>query len=541
MARSPWRTGLWTALLVVVMGAFWLTFAPTVAGGRSAYVIVAGASMEPTLRRGDLVIAQAAETYQVGDIVTYRHPTVGPVIHRIIEADHGTYTLQGDANAWTDLYHPAPSEVLGKAWIHLPRVGSFLTWLRLPPVMGLLALVISVLVVTMVLPSRGSAPSTGSRSRVDTWLSGWAESASSLQFIVFILGLMALLGFLLALPAWTPRRAGPPTGSTRYAHTGVFQYSGRVPDDVFGDSLLRTGQPAYLKLTRSLSMVFDYSFTSDSPSSLTGTTSLAVEVSDINGWTRRLVLQEAQPFEGATARAGGILNLGVISRYLDALEERTGVTRPYYTVSVQPVVQVKGVVAGLPLTTTFAPELKFLIDDLQLQLAPQDPTLGEGDPLSPRKDAAVETSVPAPNRLTILGISPTVRAARWISGVLLLLGLGGLALLAWIYLRSVRRDPLVAIQLKYGAQLVAMRPQTFEIGGATVDVASLDDLARVAEKNGCLIHWVAGDEAYDFFVPTGETLYAFRIALPEEPAPAEGRDEQPPEDASVNDHREPST
>ena len=296
---------------------------------------------------------------------------------------------------------------------------------------------------------------------------------------------------------------------------------------MFGDSVLRTGQPAYLKLTRRLGLAFDYSFTSDSPSSLTGTTSLAVEVSDINGWTRRLVLQEAQPFEGTTARASGILNLGVIASYLDALEERTGVTRPYYTVSVQPVVQVDGVVAGLPLTTTFEPELKFLIDDLQFQLAPQDPALGEGDPLAPRKDAAVETTVPAPNRLTILGVSPTVRAARWISGVLLLLGLGGLGLLAWIYLRSVRRDPLVAIQLKYGAQLVAMRPQAFEIGGATVDVASLDDLARVAEKHGRLIHWVAKEAAYDFFVPTGETLYAFRLTVPGEPAAADDNPETP--------------
>ena len=108
MARSPWRTGLWTALLVVAMGAFWLTFAPTVAGGRSAYVIVAGASMEPTLRRGDLVIARAAESYQVGDIVTYQHPTVGPVIHRILQADNGTYTLQGDANDWTELVPSGP-------------------------------------------------------------------------------------------------------------------------------------------------------------------------------------------------------------------------------------------------------------------------------------------------------------------------------------------------------------------------------------------------------------------------------------------------
>ena len=197
MARNPWRSGLWTAMLVVLMGGVWLTFAPTVAGGRSAYVIVAGASMEPTLRRGDLVIARQSENYQVGDnvaylvvlglsgdhqvgdIVTYRHPTVGPVIHRVIAVEDGTYTLQGDANAWTDSYHPADDEVLGEAWIHLPRVGSLLTWLRLPPVMGLLALVISVLVVSMVWPRRDETPIDREKTgRFEAWFSGWAESAS---------------------------------------------------------------------------------------------------------------------------------------------------------------------------------------------------------------------------------------------------------------------------------------------------------------------------------------------------------------------------
>ena len=526
MARSPWRTGLWTALLVVAMGAFWLTFAPTVAGGGSAYVIVAGASMEPTLRRGDLVIARAAESYQVGDIVTYQHPTVGPVIHRILQADNGTYTLQGDANDWTDSYHPAPGEILGKAWVHLPRVGSVLTWLRLPPVMGLLALVISVLVVTMVWPTREKAPAT--EPQPGGYL---AERLGGKRLQPSIHRLHSGPDGPAGIPAGhaglvSPTEPGRRSRLPVRVHRCLPVQRAR-PSEVFGDSVLRTGQPTYLKLTRRLGLAFDYSFTSDSPSSLTGTTSLAVEVSDINGWTRRLVLQEAQPFEGTTARASGILNLGVIASYLDALEDRTGVTRPYYTVSVQPVVQVDGVVAGLPLTTTFEPELKFLIDDLQFQLAPQDPALGEGDPLAPRKDAAVETTVPASNRLTILGVSPTVRAARWISGVLLLLGLGGLGLLAWIYLRSVRRDPLVAIQLKYGAQLVAMRPQAFEIGGATVDVASLDDLARLAEKHGRLMHWVAKEAAYDFFVPTGETLYAFRLTVPGEPATADDNPETP--------------
>jgi signal peptidase len=517
MARKPWRTGLWTALLVVLMGGVWLIFAPTVAGGRSAYVIVAGASMEPTLRRGDLVIARQSESYQVGDIVTYRHPTVGPVIHRVIAVDDGKYTLQGDANTWTDSYHPSSEEVLGAAWIHLPAVGRLLTWLRLPPVLGFLALVISVLVVSMIWPRRDEQEAAREDTgRFEAWLAGWAESASTLQFTVFILGLLVLLGALLAIPAWTRPVTRQAERVFPYTQSGAFRYTARVPESVYGAQALQTGQPVYLKLTRRINFAFEYQFTSDSPHALTGTAGLAAEISDINGWKRGLVLQAPKAFEGDTATVEGTLDLGVFSGYLQDLEEQTGVTRPYYTLTVGPIVEVNGTLAGLPLAERYVPQLTFLIDNLQLQLAPQDPTVLDGDPLRPEQETALETTAPAPNRLTILGASMTVEAARWASGIALALGIFGLAFLAWGYRRMLQRNPLAAIQLRYGAHLVAMGPGAFELGGAKVELASLDDLARVAEKHGRLIFWLAQDGGYDFFVNTGEGLYTFRQARPAE-------------------------
>jgi signal peptidase I len=530
MARNPWRSGLWTAMLVVLMGGVWLTFAPIVAGGRSAYVIVAGASMEPTLRRGDLVIARQSESYHVGDIVTYRHPTVGPVIHRVIAVDDGKYTLQGDANTWTDSYHPANDEVLGKAWVHLPRVGSLLTWLRLPPVMGLMALVISVLVVSMVWPRRDDVqPGPEKAGRFEAWLSGWAESASTLQFTVFLLGLLVLLGTLLAIPAWSRPITRAADRVFPYTQAGSFTYTARVPEAIYGAQVLETGQPAYLKLTQRIDFTFEYQFASDSPHALTGSAGLAAEVSDINGWKRGLVLQAPKAFEGDSVVVEGTLDLNVFNGYLQDLEEQTGVTRPYYTLSVGPTVEVTGMLAGLPLDERYTPQLTFLIDSLQLQLAPQDPTDLDADPLRPTQDAALESTAPAPNRITILGASLTVEAARWMSGVALALGILGLAFLAWGYRRMLQRDPLAAIQLRYGAQLVAMGPGAFELGGATVELASLDDLARVAEKHGRLIFWVVQDGGYDFFVNTGEGLYTFRQA---------GRDSEP--DASAETGSQPA-
>jgi signal peptidase I len=71
-SRSPIR-GIGSALIILLMAAIWISFAPSQFGGKASYVIVAGASMQPTVQRGDLVITEEKQEYQVGDIVTYRH------------------------------------------------------------------------------------------------------------------------------------------------------------------------------------------------------------------------------------------------------------------------------------------------------------------------------------------------------------------------------------------------------------------------------------------------------------------------------------
>src|SRR5690242_13524376 len=84
IARQRWLDTLFAALLLALLGAAWVAFAPTRFGGQAAYVIVSGISMEPSFHRGDLAILRQTNDYAIGDVVTYRHPTIGPVIHRII-------------------------------------------------------------------------------------------------------------------------------------------------------------------------------------------------------------------------------------------------------------------------------------------------------------------------------------------------------------------------------------------------------------------------------------------------------------------------
>src|SRR6266511_2300871 len=130
--RAPWVAKLSTTLLLILLGAAWVAFAPIQFGGQAAYVIVNGNSMEPLYHRGDLVIIRAQPDYQVGDIVTYRHPQIGPVIHRIIGRDVERFIFKGDHNDFIDPYRPVRAELIGKSWIYLPSVGKVLDQLRKP-------------------------------------------------------------------------------------------------------------------------------------------------------------------------------------------------------------------------------------------------------------------------------------------------------------------------------------------------------------------------------------------------------------------------
>src|SRR6266496_6188934 len=117
-SRRHWFAKLFAPFLLVLFGSALIAFAPLQLGGQAAFVIVNGNSMEPLYHRGDLVILRTADDYQVGDIVTYRHPQIGPVIHRIIGRDAERFVFRGDHNNFIDPYRPIRSELIGKSWIY---------------------------------------------------------------------------------------------------------------------------------------------------------------------------------------------------------------------------------------------------------------------------------------------------------------------------------------------------------------------------------------------------------------------------------------
>jgi signal peptidase len=107
--------------------------------------MVAGTSMLPTLKTGDVVLVKRKPSYRVGDIVAYRIPKGQPaaggrVIHRIVGGSAATgYILRGDNRKSDDLWHPHNADVIGKVAMRLPHAATVARLLRSPLVLGSLA------------------------------------------------------------------------------------------------------------------------------------------------------------------------------------------------------------------------------------------------------------------------------------------------------------------------------------------------------------------------------------------------------------------
>jgi signal peptidase I len=130
--------------VVLLLGA-WLLLAPGQLGGATRYAVVEGASMEPGLSKGDLVLVRAGTTPAVGDVVLYRDPTLGVrVLHRVIRVDGDRLVLKGDANDFVDDARPRSTDVVGSYWFAVPRAGAALSWMQAPPHAALLAFLLTL-------------------------------------------------------------------------------------------------------------------------------------------------------------------------------------------------------------------------------------------------------------------------------------------------------------------------------------------------------------------------------------------------------------
>lgn len=107
--------------------------------------VIASGSMEPALRRGDVVVYREqgeTRTYEPGDVIVFDAGS-GSTIHRIVAIDdEGRYVTQGDNAAERDSTPLDDDLVAGQGLIVIPFAGLPQIWLRAGAYLPLAALLI---------------------------------------------------------------------------------------------------------------------------------------------------------------------------------------------------------------------------------------------------------------------------------------------------------------------------------------------------------------------------------------------------------------
>lgn len=508
--RLRWINTISSALLLVGMATAWMIFAPMQFGGLVAYVIVNGNSMQPLYQQGDLVVVHRADEYQVGDIVTYRNPDIGPVIHRIIGQQGDQFILKGDHNTWTDSFLPASADIIGKAWIQLRGVGKVFGFIRNPWVLSILVAGIGALFLFTVIPAQSKKGPRRRRQAGKGTLFPMKAIFEKRDDWLFVLAVLAMAAVALAVAGFIHPINRTQLKDIHYEQQGVFSYAALEGGNtnVYDTTGLQTGEPVFHQLINKVNFQFDYQITSDYPINAQGTVRMIARLSSEDGWQKTLEMQPVMPFTGTKISVSGTMSLDAIQTILDNLETKTGIQRQSYTVYIVPQVTLKGSIGGQTITENFAPQLQFQIDPLEMQMIQPDPT--GPNPLYPSTNGLLKQPYTEPNTLSFLGVQIHVLAVRWVSIILLILALGGLATLAIFTYRTVREEGEPArIQRKYGPLLVSVNKGLPRREEQVKDVGRMDDLAKLADKDGRLILHAVKGRNHVYFVQDAEIVYRY--------------------------------
>lgn len=526
--RGPAATALAAVGVVVLLLAFWSVLGPSTLGGPFTYVFVRGNSMEPALHGQDLVLLRSRSSYDVGDVVAYRHPDLGNVLHRIVANEHGRFTLKGDNRPDTDSYEPTREDVIGAMWVAVPGATPVIEVLQSPRSAVLLAAAVGALMVgnrggRKQPPLRGgrrqrAGPSGTARNGGDGrgHRGGGGSPMGALSVFAplggSLLGLLALLvAGAFALPrAIDPAATTAATDLRSYTERSAFAYERGIPGGVYDDDRLAAPLPLFRRLANSLPVSFEYELLSTSSdaelTAASGTLQLSAEVRRSNGWVRTVALRPPLDFVGTHPTIETLLDVHATDALIEVLEEATSVDAGTYTLRVVAEVEADAELAGQPFHRAHEQSIEFYVSDLEVELS-----LGASELVREDSGAvSIVTAHPAVQTLPIVGYDVPNAATPAIARVMYLIAAIGAVVVAVASALTWRGAEPARIRARYGALLVPAALSEHTPASRTVTLGSFAHLARIAEQEGQLVlvePGVRGGTQYR--AVSGDVLYRY--------------------------------
>lgn len=488
--------------IFVLTFIFWITIAPSQLGGFVTYVLIRGNSMEPGFRAGDLVLVREAPVYMEGDAIVYHNAEMGSLVfHRVVGMELDRYVLKGDNNSWLDSYLPAQNEIVGKLWMRIPKLGTVVEWVRIPLH---LAILVSILggVVVFDLFQKPSPQKKGNRP-------SFQPAGLAAETALYISAALVVCFLAAGVYAFT-RPLNRPAENIPYQQDGHYYYSATGTPGVYDTDTVRSGEPVFPKLTCFLNIGYTYNFSGNGVQSIGGTQKMYARIMDEqSGWFRTIPLNSETVFTGTSYFTLATLDLCQVEALVNIVEQEAGLYQLVYRLEIIADTTVTADMKGNVITDSFSPALVFRYDKVHFYLAENKPGT---NPLRASKAGLAGNATSLPNTISIFGAALPVWIARFFS----LLGFSA-SLIGAVYsgvkvYRTASQSPDALIRLKYGSLLMDVAEQTPMPSGGVVDIASMDDLARLADRHGTMILHMQRNFLHYYFVQSNGATYRYVIS-----------------------------
>ncbi|MBK9928023.1 MAG: signal peptidase I [Anaerolineales bacterium] len=508
MKQSQRRPSIFLNIILFAgLVVMWIAFAPTKLGGQASYVMVNGISMEPNYHTGDLVIVRKAQTYQVGDVVTYRDAILGDyIIHRIIAIGQDKYVFKGDNNSWIDVYRPTQEEIVGKQWIYIPKLGNFFKWMRVPLHLALMIVLLGgVLMKGMI-----NSEKQGKQNRPSEGFGGMLEGG------LYLFGICTLIFLGLAVFAFI-RPSTRPADMIKYQQESHFSYSATGTPVLYDSNVVQSGEPVFPKLACFLNVDFTYSVSGDQLQGVSGAHQLVARVMDEqSGWQRTIPVNQPTAFSGNTFTSASIVDLCQVIALVNTLEQETGLRANTYTLEIIPQVKITANAAGTQITDSFDPKLVFRFDDVHFFLFTPK---GQDDPLNFSQQSSAQNPNVAASTISILGWEPTVSKVRTIALFGLAVSMSGIILLGLQAFATAQHSQEEWIKLRYNALLVNVYERDIQPASTLIDVTTIDELAKLADRHNTVILHMTLNFLHCYLVQGNGVTYRFVFSAGKSSAP----------------------
>jgi signal peptidase I len=499
MTSSRWRLAriLLSVVALATLAALW----PARLGGMATYVSTHGSSMEPLFRHGDLVVVRSAPEYRAGDVVAYRSRLLDTVVlHRVVATEHGRFVLKGDNNSWLDADRPTTDDLIGRLWLRVPRGGTLASrWTPIVLAAGVLLAFYRASTATV-----GRRP----RSRKTSMLLRPPQPARAQAWRVVSATFAAcgVASAVVAVYAFTQPTSVTASSKLPYTQRAEFGYTAPAPTSVYDRGRVETGDPVFLRAAPQVEVTVTYELDAETAHEVSGSMGLSVEISDVSGWHRSLELAAPAPFDGTHAVRSATLDLDELQAMLADVRAATGMGGGTYNLDVVADIRSGGFVGGRPLDIGFAPRLELQLD--ALRLAPRTRDGGTPTPFLTATTEDVETTHRIANRVDARWLRIPISTLRRVGGAGFVTATiaASLAAITWS-----RRRPGEAPRLapRHRRRVVPVRTAEQRDGVSVLEVASMDDLARLADQHQALIlhERAPSSDTYHFHID--RTVYRY--------------------------------